>query len=128
MLTAPEHTCMSDVNAVFFGNCRDRYFTGAEYTPEVLGEGIWDCRIRSVARVSSSQRSAVRRERSTASRQTFMFLAQGLETMLSDAFVTMHAEVCLVNSGPHLCNRNPTLVPVWAYSHACADFVVFLAA
>jgi len=81
---------MSDVNAVFFGNCRDRYFTGAGYTPEVLaaelGEGIWDCRIRSVARVSSSQRSAVRRERSMASRQTFMFLAQGLETMLSDAF------------------------------------------
>ena len=73
MLTAPEDTCMSDVDAVFFEDCRDRYFAGAAAgdTASVLaaelGEGMGDCSSPLVARVFelaiAAQRRAERAER-----------------------------------------------------------------
>lgn len=73
MLTSPEDTCMSDVDAVFFEDCRDRYFTGAADTPSVLaaepGEGMGDCKSPSVARVFelAVQRCAERAEQGPTS-------------------------------------------------------------
>ncbi len=64
---------MSDVDAVFFEDCRDRYFTGAADTPSVLaaepGEGMGDCKSPSVARVFelAVQRRAERAEQGPTS-------------------------------------------------------------
>ena len=66
MLTEPKNTCMPNVDAVFFKDCLDRYFTGSLETPSAqapeLGEGMEDCESPSVARVFqlAEQRCAAR--------------------------------------------------------------------
>ena len=97
---------MSDVDAVFFEDCRDRYFARAAAgdTPSVfaaeLGEGMGDCSSPSVARCLSLQRSAVRRGRSglrapRARHCSIVFLGRALETMLSDVHLaTVHVGAC----------------------------------